>query len=137
MGKPPRVFTTDYISVFEREELAKLICNATTVEEVKRAFDLHRAKQPLDAETLGGEPLLEYNPKFDIWEPADTESQLAALRSQGGIIEWENHGSQSGVCDICGVNDGARRTIGEQFPSGHRLPQAHGNCQCTVKVVKQ
>jgi len=137
MGKPPRVFTTDYISVFEREELAELIRNATTVEEVKRAFDLHRAKQVLDAETLGGEPLLEYNPKLDIWEPVDTESQLAALRSQGDIIEWENHGSQSGVCNVCGVNDGARRTIGEQFPSGHRLPQAHGNCQCTVKVVKQ
>ena len=134
-GKINRWFQSDLIPLTDGIRIHGALNMCKTVDDVKRVFE--RAKQPpQDAEIIGAEPLLEYNPNLDIWEAADTEDQLAALRAQGDIIEWDGHASESGMCEVCAPNDGVRVKIGERFPSGHRLPQAHNNCQCTVRVIK-
>lgn len=131
-GHPIRGFISTIIPDEEQERIRDGLHCATTADDVRAVF---RAK-PQDAEIIGAEPRLEYNAALDIWEASDTEDQLAALRAQGDTIEWESHVSETGICPTCKPNDGVRRTIGEQFPSKHRLPQVHGNCQCSVRVVK-
>jgi hypothetical protein len=130
-GKPVRSFVTDLIPFQERCMISNALALCTTPEAVNSVF---RAK-PQDAEIIGAQPRLEYNAALDIWEPADIEDQLQALRAQGDEIEWESHVSESGVCPMCKPNDGVKRVIGEQFPTGHRLPQCHGGCQCSVRVI--
>ncbi len=149
-GKPAtsRQFVSDIIGERERENVTDMLSRCKTVDEVRSMFAAIRVNEHLqelmdfrarqaaqDAEIIGAEPRLEYNAALDIWEAADTEDQLAALRAQGDTIEWDAHTSASGACPVCAPNDGLRRTIGEQFPSGHRIPQVHGNCQCSVTVV--
>ena len=127
-------FATNIISEDEQQRIREGLEYCQTADDVREVF---RAKQPpLNSELIGAEPRLEYNAELDIWEAADTEDQLDALRAQGDTIEWDGHTSESGMCEVCAPNDGVRVKIGERFPSGHRLPQCHNGCQCTVRVVK-
>ena len=134
-GAVRRNFNSLYIPVAELARIHQDLVRCTTSDEVKEVF--RAAKQPpLDSELIGAEPRLEYNAELDIYEAVDTEEQLDALRAQGDSIEWDGHVSESGMCEVCAPNDGVRVKIGDRFPSGHRLPQVHGGCQCTVRVVK-
>lgn len=135
-GRIFRAFFAFHIKgdVYKRIDNA-LRTECKTVDDVWRVFDAERAKKPApqDAEVGGSDPPLEYNAKLDIWEPADTEQQLEALRAKGWEeFTWHSHASESGICPTCEPNDGVTRRIGEQFPSGHRIPQCHNGCQCSV-----
>ena len=138
-GRPFREFASDLIPYNDKRYIQSSLNACSNRGEIHAIFKnfLDRVKQaqPQDAEIIGAQPRLEYNVTLDIWEATDTEDQLEALRAQGDTIEWEAHVSETGICPTCKPNDGIRRTIGEQFPSGHRIPQVHGNCQCSVRVV--
>jgi hypothetical protein len=109
------------------------LSKCSTPDEVRTVFT--RA-QLQESEILGGTPILEYNPKLDIWEASDIEQQLEAMRNKGGVyLKWETGNSASGSCPLCGDNDGEVRKIGEPFSSGHRAPQCHNNCQCGVDLL--
>jgi HK97 family phage portal protein len=67
-----------------------------------------------------------------VYQPDDLQAQLTELKAQGFTHVM-------GLCDadpcrqICADNGGQIRKLGEPFPSGHILPQAHPNCECSVK----
>jgi HK97 family phage portal protein len=68
--------------------------------------------------------------KHGIYQPDDLEKQLKALRDKGiKRITW-NVGVNP--CDTCSINNAVTVDVGQPFPSGHILPQAHPHCDCQV-----
>jgi HK97 family phage portal protein len=68
----------------------------------------------------------------DVYQPDDLQEQIAALLAQGFThVMWLTDADPCKA--ICAENDGQIRKIGEPFPSGHILPQAHPNCACDVR----
>jgi hypothetical protein len=134
-GRTLRGFTTTLIPEGVHKRISDELAECSTPDEVRAVFA--RAKQaPQDSELIGAQPLLEYDPAQDIWQPEDVEQQLAAFRAQGVThLVWRAHASESGICPVCEPNDGLMRAVGEAWPSGHRLPQCHPNCQCSVEPV--
>lgn len=113
--------------------ISQALWHCLTADQVR---DVFARAQVQEAELVGGEPRLEFDAKKEIWEPADTKEQLDAMRAQGAqYLRWDTGVSNSGVCPICAPNDGEIREIGQPFSSGHRLPQAHVNCQCSVDLL--
>ncbi len=68
-----------------------------------------------------------------VYQPDDLEARLAAYEAQGVIsLTWH---SDKNACDICLPNNGITVPLGQPFPSGHILPQAHPHCQCEVTPI--
>src|SRR5579859_6066918 len=66
----------------------------------------------------------------DAYQPDDLNEQLAALTAQGVThVMWL---ANSSSCLVCLQNDGITVDLGQPFPSGHILPQAHPHCDCRV-----
>ena len=136
-GRVQRGFTTTHIPQETHARISDGLARCATADEVREVFRRAQEPTPPDSEMIGAQPLLEYNAKLDIWEPADTEQQLAQLRTKGEYLRWDGHPSQTGHCGTCEPNVGEIVRNGARFPSGHRLPQAHNGCQCTVTPVKE
>jgi len=134
-GRTPRAFASEVIPEPIYRMISQGLSHCTTADQVRAVF---ARAQVQEAELVGGEPRLEFDAKKEIWEPADTEEQLAAMRSAGAhFLRWNTSVSNSGVCPTCAPNDGEVREVGHAFPSGHRLPQCHLGCQCNVDLLDQ
>jgi len=72
-----------------------------------------------------------YYDKHGIYQPDDLQKQLQALESKG--VEFITWICSKHSCDLCIQNDGITVKLGDSFPSGHILPTAHPNCDCSVK----
>ena len=138
-GRVQRGFTTTRIPPDIHARISAGLARCTSADQVREVFRRAQEPSPPESELIGARPLLEYNARLDIWEPADTEQQLMQLRSQGKgeYLRWDDHPSVGGVCATCAPNVARIVKIGERFPGGHRLPQAHPGCQCAVTVVQQ
>jgi hypothetical protein len=77
--------------------------------------------------------------KDGVYQPDDLATQLSLLKGQGvSQVEWKTLTKNgNGTCDICIVNAGEVRELGQPFPSGHILPPAHPNCECSVGPVEK
>lgn len=129
-GKAQRGFTSTLIPASMHGYISQLLHACRTADEVRAVFNRAQAQE---AEIAGSDQALVYNAKLDIWEPDDTEQQLERMRVQGvKYLRWQGHASNSGVCPLCDQNVGQVVPIGEPFKSGHRLPQCHIRCQCSV-----
>lgn len=134
-GRAQRGFTSSYIPPTVHTYLSQLLARCNTPDEVRTVFARAQAQE---SELVGGQPRLEYDAKKGIWEPADTEEQLEAMRAQGTrYLQWGTGVSASGVCPICGMNDGEVAELGKPFKSGHKLPQCHIGCQCNVTQLAE
>lgn len=129
-GKAQRPFFTKTIPYPVHDYISQLLRACGTPDEVRTVFARAQAQE---SELVGGQSQLEYNPDLDIYEPWDTEEQLKAMRDEGtAYLRWGTGVSQTGVCPVCGKNDGVVVEIGQRFPSSHRLPGCHPGCQCSV-----
>lgn len=71
-----------------------------------------------------------------VYQPDNLASQLSQLKGQG-VTEVTWHVSpQSAGCDICMKNNDVTVELGQPFPSGHILPVAHPNCECTAQPLR-
>jgi HK97 family phage portal protein len=77
--------------------------------------------------------------KDGVYQPDDLASQLSLLKGQGvSQVEWKTlTRNGNGTCDTCIVNAGEIRELGQPFSSGHILPPAHPNCECSVAPVEK
>lgn len=133
--KAQRGFTSAFIPAPVHSFLTQLLSRCNTPDDVRAVFTRAQAQE---SELIGGQPRLEYNATLGIWEAADTEEQLEAMRAQGTqFLRWMTGVSLSGVCPVCGVNDGEVVAVGQPFKSGHRLPQCHIGCQCGVTQMTE
>ncbi|HET8912411.1 MAG TPA: phage portal protein, partial [Ktedonobacteraceae bacterium] len=65
------------------------------------------------------------------WTDPDEEEMLANLAKQGVVsLTWEEGPNP---CKMCLMNRGVTVKLGDPFPSGHRTPLVHPNCDCGVK----
>ncbi|HEY7418136.1 MAG TPA: hypothetical protein VH593_23355, partial [Ktedonobacteraceae bacterium] len=129
--KPQRGFSTTLIAEPIHRCISTALAWCETADEVRLVFQ--RVQE--SAENAGQ---LDYDPKNDVWEPANTIEQLQAMRDQGTrYLRWDNGVSASGVCPICLQNHGAVVKTGERFPSGHRVPPVHLHCECSVERLKE
>lgn len=65
-----------------------------------------------------------------IYQPDNLQAQLNDLAAKG--IQYVTWVAGKNTCDICLQNNGVTRLAGLPFPSGHILPQAHPNCDCSI-----
>lgn len=58
-------------------------------------------------------------------------SELSKLKQRGIVATtWRSDCS----CDICQLNNGLTRKLGEEYPSGHMLPPCHPDCPCEAEL---
>ena len=109
-GGIPREFVTSLIPVESRRRILTGFAHCENVEDIKRVFELERARQT-------------------AWEPPDVEDQLGILqRAEVATVTWQD---APGACsEICLENAGVTVKLGERFPGGQRVVVGHPHCQC-------
>ena len=122
---------------------AKYAITSSTREELKRiiktAFEKETKKEDLIAEVQDAGIF------SDARAAMIARTEVVRAQTQGNFEIWKQSGLVSEVrwqisddnpCPICIENDDVVRKIGERFPSGDVMPQAHPNCACVLIAVK-
>lgn len=68
--------------------------------------------------------------KYGVYQPDDLQKRLDDLVSSG--VEYITWDCSKNPCETCSINYGITVKVGDPFPSGHILPEAHPHCDCKV-----
>ena len=141
-SRKQRGFTSVLIPEQVHHYISHCLRACHTPDEVRTVFARAQAREPSLTDDAT-RPDLQYNEKLDVWEPADTDLQLEVMRQQGiQYLRWKTGAlympdQEVGVCPMCAQNDGVVVRLGQQFPSGHRLPPCHLYCECHVESLTE